>query len=274
MEPKFTHIVLTRFNVRLKFTSGVPSTSHEWLLPRLRLFETFCLPSMLAQTVPHQWLVLFDANTPSDIQNQIKALGVFSPVWIEGFLDNVRIADLVSRRLKPTVTHLITTRLDNDDAIADDFLFRIQKAFAGQNGTYLNFPRGYQWQNRKLYYSFQFSNPFLSYVECLRTAGKATRVSTVYSGRHAAIRKTAPVQQLWAPPMWVQVLHGGNVANEMNGIRRPRSAPPSQFSHLELSEDGWMSRAVDLLRSVGYIAVLPWRKRSQLIARCRRALSH
>ncbi len=272
MTPTFAHIVLTRFNVRFGITGKTPSTSHDWLLPRLKLFETFCLPSMEAQLVPHQWLLLCDANTPPDVQERLNSYEACTPIWVEGVLSDQRIARLVSERLRPSATHLITTRLDNDDAIADDFLLRVQNAFAGQDSTYLNFPFGYQWQDGKLYHSVQLANPFLSYVERVRQSVRTPRVTTVYSGQHSFLRTIAPVQQLWAPPMWVQVLHGGNVANEMCGIRRFWSRPPSQFSGLALSHDQWLPRIVDLAKSIGYLAVLPWLKRHNLVARWRRVL--
>jgi hypothetical protein len=81
--------------------------------------------------------------------------------------DNLRVSEFVTDRLPGRARTLITTRLDNDDTVASDFVARIQHAARGEDRLYINFPFGYQWENGRIYYYMHFANPFLSLVERL-----------------------------------------------------------------------------------------------------------
>lgn len=160
-------VVLTRFNVRTYVTGTTDVVSPEWVRRRLDLFETFCLPSMQAQSARCDWLVFFDAGTPPELRRRVESHSGYTPVWVDGALDNRRVREFVADRLPSHARTLITTRLDNDDAVASDFVARIQHAARGEEGLYINFPLGYQWENGSVYYYLHFANPFLSLVERL-----------------------------------------------------------------------------------------------------------
>ena len=243
--------------------------SRSWLERRLELFETFCLPAMRMQTAPHEWLIWFDAGTPSDLRKRIEAHDEFIPVWIEGTLDAPTVLATIEARLPKVATRLITTRLDNDDGIAHNFLARIQQAACGREDVFFNFPLGYQWQDGRLYFSIQRSNPFLSYVECLEGAGSSRLIRSVMSGNHELVARSGRLRQLWGGPMWLQVLHGDNVANEMWGVRRTRKTYPQGFPQVPLRSESWSMREADVLSSLAYLASLPWRRRAQIRGRLR-----
>jgi len=262
------HIVLTRFNVRTYVTGATDVVSPEWIRRRLDLFETFCLPSMQAQSAQCDWLVFFDAGTPPDLRRRVESHTGYAPVWVDGALDNLRVSEFVTDRLPSRARTLITTRLDNDDAVASDFVARIQHAARGQDRLYINFPFGYQWDNGRIYYYLHFANPFLSLVERLPPGAIGRRSpTTVISGNHDRLGRTGRLRQVWRPPMWVQVIHADNVLNELVGVRRPSLQPPDRFPAIPLAADRSADRQLDVARSAGRLAALAWRRRERIARR-------
>jgi hypothetical protein len=267
---RLCHLVLTRFNLRTSVTGGRDVTARDWLLDRLALFETFCLPSMKAQTASHEWLVWFDSGTPSEIRERVDSHDGYTPIYVDGTLGDEAMRETLAGRVPSDATHLVTTRLDNDDAVAESFLARVQLAAVHQpRPAFLNMAFGYQWQDGRFYYSIQRSNPFLSYVEPVRRGEARLGIQSVAHGNHDRIRKTGDLRQIWAPPSWLQVLHGGNVANEFKGLRRVTGEPPSGFADLPVTAEPWPARAFDLARSAGHGVTTPWRKRRQVHQRLR-----
>lgn len=66
------HFILTRFNLNLwhKDKNDNEINRNEWLAYRLNLFETYCLPSVVAQTEQNfKWIILVDKETPKEFQS-------------------------------------------------------------------------------------------------------------------------------------------------------------------------------------------------------------
>jgi hypothetical protein len=274
-EPPLTnapcHMVLTRFNVQTSITGGRDVISRAWLEPRIELFERFCLPSMQAQSPGYEWLVWFDARTPDDLRRRIEAHTGYTAIWVDGPHDTLRAVRDIAARTPAHATHLITTRLDNDDALADRYLQAVRTALGHKVDAFVNFPFGYQWRDGRLYFFVHRSNQFLSYVEPLDRAQENLGIRSVWNGNHDWARHAGRLTQVWTRPMWLQVLHGGNVANELLGVRRSLGSPPAGFPDLGLVEESWVQRNCDVPRSISHILALPWRRREAVLRRLRRA---
>ena len=67
--------------------------------------------------------------------------------------------------------------------------------------------------------------------------------------------------------MWLQVVHGGNVINELMGLRRPSARPPAGFPAIPLAADGWAERQLGVARSLGHLAGLAWNRRGRISRR-------
>lgn len=91
----YKHFIFTRFNEgwldndRLT-QSGKPVNTDVWLKERCKLFEKFCLPSMMYQSNQNfTWLILFDKRTPEDIllkYDKIENITIIHekhPEWIQ-----------------------------------------------------------------------------------------------------------------------------------------------------------------------------------------------
>lgn len=214
------HVVLTRFSVLIRGqTQLMPD---EWLRYRLGFFYDTAYPSLTRQrdAAPFTWLVFCDERCPDDVRATIEdlAVGAFTPVWTRQPFRDVHqqaVADVTSG-----APLLATTRVDSDDAVAVDFLARIQAQVhrvGERQRLFVDLPRGLQVDRSGAVYAGHIaSSPFLSLVE-RRELGRLP--DTVFAVRHPNARTFAPMLVVSAPPMWLQVIHGANVRNIVNGAR-------------------------------------------------------
>ena len=207
----FRHFILTRFNVRLEEHR---QRGADWLQHRCELFERFCLPSVIGQTCKNfDWVVFFDAATPMPFQERIRRYhdqGDIRRIYLKGEFGQDAIRDAIGH-LVDGYDYVITTRLDNDDAICRNFVEVIQSRFAAQEFEFLNFTNGYVWHGSQVYRSQYQSSPFISLVERNGT------LSTVFNGNHMHLSSLGPIRQIAEPAGWLQVVHDRNLANYAHG---------------------------------------------------------
>jgi hypothetical protein len=230
-----SHFVLTRFNVRNFYHVSEPTDT--WLRERLHLFETYCLPSMAGQTnKDFRWLVLCDSFSPDWFRAEIQRMagGVFEPVFLEGAFNAAAASGIVVERCDSP--YVITTRLDNDDAVARDFVDEIQHCFRGQTSEFVNLVNGAQYSKRKVYLRPYTQNPFCSLIEEISNKAPAT----VFISHHYAIQDYAPVRNVATKhPMWLQIIHEGNLLNEVVGLRIPAGRIVPHFAcQLDVEDRG------------------------------------
>lgn len=210
----FDHLLLTRFNVRAGFDNSGRRLDDDWLEHRCNLFEEYCVSSVVGQSCrDFRWLVFFDEQTPRRHRERVEALstdGAFVPVYTRDFRRALREA--VGSRLSGA-THLVTTRIDNDDAIGRDFVKDVQAHFNGQTFEFLTFARGYTWDLRTLFLCEDPLNPFASLIE------PAADFRTVFCGEHTQLPRLGPVHKVWGKPAWLRVVHGKNVLTRVRGAR-------------------------------------------------------
>jgi hypothetical protein len=210
------HLLVTRFNTAVDYAPSPRRLESEWLLPRLALFERYCLPSVKAQRgAVFSWLVFCDASSPGwfkDIMADYAPL--VKPIYIAGPANDKVIAQEVKSSGFVRSTYLITTRLDNDDAISEDHLSLIQKAFRYQHREFVMFPFGLQLYRGALYHVYWRSNPFLSLIE---RVGEDSELTTVYCVRHDKVTQQEKVRYLSRSAQWLQVLHTSNLGNALRG---------------------------------------------------------
>ena len=227
----FEHFLLTRFNVPLKF--DVPPGQQPkhmgvdagWLARRFELFERVCLGSVRRQTEgAFQWLVFMDWATPVAFKERMAALTVrhefLRPVYCSQFDEDFALAEIRRRVAAGRIRN--KTHLDNDDAIHPSMVERVQALARNRlssmelaRGFFVSFPIGCAERNGDFYVQRYRHNPFTSFVssqECPKT---------VLVCDHRAIAEVAPVVFSVARPMWCQVIHGDNVANQLRGVYWP-----------------------------------------------------
>ncbi|WP_052466915.1 glycosyltransferase [Psychroserpens damuponensis] len=218
---KFEHFIITRFNIKLKewvvTKQGEDVTSINWLQHRFNLFETYCLPSIKQQTnLNFKWLVCFDAETPEIFKQKIKNLEEsfvnFVPIYIENsttFHDV--ILETIKSYYKAHTTHIITSRLDNDDSLHQNYIETIQNNFTPKASFIIDVINGYQLNLkthntpaiREIETAF---NPFISLIE------GAHNCVTVLNRKHLDWH-TNPHKTIADQPLWMQVIHKKNISN-------------------------------------------------------------
>lgn len=216
---EFDHLLLTRFSAVLH--PGAEPAAAPWLRYRLGFFYDACYSSVVGQRdAEFDWLVLLDDRCPDDFRAEIEELaeGVFRPLWTHEVFRRDTFAPIVAQIAQRP--HLITTRLDSDDAIATDFMSAVQRQFDRQSRMFVNFTRGVQIDRTGAVYRYdQLSSPFLSLIEERRPD---TLPLTVYAPKHARARSAGPLREVRAQVMWAQVVHGANLSNIVVG---PRVSP-------------------------------------------------
>ncbi|MGP1309919.1 MAG: glycosyltransferase [Phycisphaerales bacterium] len=216
-----THVLLTRFNVRVRAKWSQLNNDERWLAGRFDLFETYCLPSVQHQTcADFVWLVYFDPGTPEPFMSRAREALERVPqarlVTIEAFDRELWMAPILEA-VPSSASRLITTRLDNDDGLHPRFLERVRAAARTvSTPTFINLPTGCALRDGRLYRVTDRSNAFLSLVERVDVGGEP---ETVWVKPHTEAHAFAPIVQAEGEPAWLQVIHGENVSNRVRGVR-------------------------------------------------------
>jgi hypothetical protein len=220
---RFQHFLITRFNLALRHwesdKNGVPVRTEEWLWRRFDLFERYCLPSVASQTnKDFSWLVLFDASTPQRFRRKIAGYGElekFVPVYVDCIKAGFRksLVDIVLGQLDSDIDRVITTRLDNDDAIHRRAVEVIQDSVSGKEFEVINLQDVYYLEGERLCKWRSECNQFVSIVERVREKG----MKTAFFQQNWKIPETHEVKQIPGGPYCLVVVHEQNVFNEQRG---------------------------------------------------------
>lgn len=228
------HVILTRFNLATPGREEEIRNRPGWLSRRFELFERFCLPSIAAQTCQDfTWIIYFDKDTPQEFKDRIAELQTqfpFVPYFTglfpaDGWRNSVR--EILGQRGKAP-DWLISTRLDNDDALASRYVARIQDAAQAESGpgaTAFNITHGCVMTPDRIYDLPHRSNPFFSLLEPY-----GAEIKTAFAIQHMTLAEHAQVVQIDGPPGWLQIIHGDNVSNKIRGtLIRPEDARAEFF---------------------------------------------
>ena len=266
MPSDFNHLILTKFNILTSPKYGDPARrlQDEWLKRRLAEFETFSLPSVRGQSeTGFRWLIFCDSASPTWFRERMHASpDIFEPVWVDRMRNATMGAHLRERGYLDE-RPLISTRLDNDDALSRDFVEVTQDLYAGQDRLYINFPRGVRACDGALFAGYWRSNPFMSLIEQPRSDEE---FRGVYFIQHQSVIKTEKILNVRRPASWLRAMHSANTVKTQVGLplfttRSPRfdiewenlEEPPSWGRRVVISLDGYASR---VQRSNKFRAVL------------------
>ena len=224
------HFILSRFNLRLwnRDKSGSSVRTREWLDHRFSLFERFCLPSIAGQTCKNfTWIVLMDYHTPNEYKCRIadsqSICPQLAPVYVDS-QDGRNFARVFGEEVKKRLdssARVLTTYLDNDDALNVHFVEDIQKRAENLlDGTFIIYNDGYQYFTdydyvMRIHYP---RNHFVSVVE----KNVLSQIRTIYGfGSHYYIVKIpgAKIEQISDCWMWCEVIHEKNMGNDAYFLR-------------------------------------------------------
>lgn len=246
--PAFTHVLMTRFNLATPGRESDLRNRPGWLAQRFDLFERYCLPAIAAQTRrDFHWVIYFDKDTPAEFKARIADLrGVFPfTPFFTGLFPTEGWRQSLDQLFPQKTPMLLTTRLDNDDALSADFTARLHAAMEGiPPRSSLNFTQGYVLSGPALYRLTHRSNPFFSWYE--PWAGEALTAPGLY---HTRIAAAGPVRQIGGPGAWLQTVHGGNVSNKVCGRRIGGAELAGRFPPAIMAQVKEPSRSEALLQN-------------------------
>jgi len=206
-----------------KDKSGNEVLTADWLEHRLSLFMNYCLPSVINQSTSNfLWLIYFDESTPESIktQNSIfenKYEGIIKIIYADGYDSFLRQYGYDVLSMCPAgLSHIITTRLDNDDVVHVDFVKRIQDQFTGQDFTAVNFTKILMLSpnnNYKLFIDYIFSNHFISLIEKITPEG----IKGCYC-RNDRQWIGIPAIQITDRPYCIELISDKNMSNDFRGF--------------------------------------------------------
>ncbi len=224
----FKHFIITQFNLR-KFPYGVKAETdwENWTQERIKLFNTYCLPSFLNQSNKNfTWLIYFDSKTPQKFNHLFKELNDISFVQL-CFADSYNhfmvkyIEDI--KKLSSNTEWIITTRCDNDDALQKDAVSTIQDNFIQKDEFLISLASGFTLDvvdNTLSHYYYPMS-PFISLIE----STKKTVLKGIFYKEHTRwdelrlgittelLKKNKKSVFVLEKPYWIQVIHSKNLSN-------------------------------------------------------------
>lgn len=210
----FQHLIMTRFNVPSWPHHRVPDAA--WHAHRFELFEQFCWPSVRGQSEQDfRWLVFFAEATPAPFRQRALALADewdgFRPIFLVENSPNA-INAAIAKQLDDT-EWLLSTNLDNDDALARSFVATLHTLAQQHGPSFLDLPSGYRLmrQQHKLFACDIHGNPFISLLEIRREAHAPETILKALP--HSTIRERYAdhVVACKTPPLWLQVVHERNL---------------------------------------------------------------
>lgn len=222
------HCIITRFNVKTGFGSnrGIDPVSSDWLHHRCELFRTYCLPSFRAQTVKnYEWFLLVHPDTPEHYFSDLSDIATIVRVETNGAG--------VSRIRRSRVAGIsISTRVDNDDAVAPNFVELLQSTarHRDQRGAtsspfVMDFPNSCRFStgDRTTHsHRWRYTSSFSSLAEPIVTAADWR---SVYCFDHSKLGQNFPLENIETDlPMTMTVVHGRNI---VNSIREGMTEMPS-----------------------------------------------
>lgn len=219
------HVVLTRFNLPSRGPESIVRAREGWLRDRVALFERHTVPAMRGQTVAaFRWIVYLDPESPAWLIERLSPLadeGLIVPLrrtvvdWHDAAADARRVTG---------ASHgiLLTTNLDNDDAVAVDFVERLQASARRHPRAALFLRTGLILRDDRLYLRSDPENAFCSMSEPWDDP------ITAWRDWHTLLRTHAPVVAEPGAPGWLQIVHGRNVSNRVQG----RLVDPAPYRRL------------------------------------------
>mgnify|MGYP002624469378 CR=1 FL=1 len=236
----FRHFIITRFNIPLGNAYSTDKSGcaidEGWLKDRVLLFEKYCFPSIRNQVCnDFYWLGFFDKESPLFLMDKISRwkseCSQLVPICVTDYDEFKKVLMTAVVENSVGYDYVITTRLDNDDALLPDAVRKIQKNFIPQHKTIIDIEDGYCYDATKnvLYLMKENkSNQFISLIE------ERSLVETVFRHNHRHWIRVANLITVKVP-LWIEVVHERNLYNSRGGVALLKKADAVNYLSLKIS---------------------------------------
>lgn len=225
MSVKFTHYLITRFNVPVKNwerdKAGQPVLDDAWMRSRLELFRRFCVPGIANQTnKDFTWLIYCDIQTSPAFLNEIhQAISDVPNVMVRQVSHfEELLTDLRQLFSDITTPFVISSRVDNDDSLGPAYICEVQKHFVAHDKQIINFLKGVLYDvHRGVLTEIRKShlNHYGSLIEQLMP-GK--ELITIMGYPHGRPPEGSTVTDIDLRFSWLKIIHERNMASKTNGV--------------------------------------------------------
>jgi len=265
---RYQHFLLTRMNTETPFGTRRAHVDPDWLAHRFTLFETYTLPSVMAQVeLDFMWLLFSHEKTPPEFRDRLRSYERSFPalriVTCTVFDEDVARREVLAR-CDEDVTHIITSRVDNDDALGARYTSLVKREFTAQEGQFINFDDGLQLHGKCLYTTTDTSNPYCSSIERLET------YRGVFCVAHVDISTVYPVKHITDERIWLTVIHDRNAMNSVDGSRCTSAQLRDEFDFLRARPLNDHTASIIVDRQIRRLRIVRRRTRSWLRSIVRR----
>jgi hypothetical protein len=196
---------------------------------RFQLFEDVCLPSLAAQTDPDfNMMLITSRDLPDWAHDRLMGLIRDMPnVYVRAYRPLANIQRIFKRSvfemLDPTAPITASFRLDDDDALASDYIARLRTHMVPEKaGNVISFSHGHQlslsdgalqvWDDTR-----ECGSAGLALVQRGRVMSMPETVTVHCLGGHRKVGQFAPVVNDKGDAMYVQTANGVNVTGRRGG---------------------------------------------------------
>lgn len=208
----YKHYILTRFNYPEDYDVQY----------RLNIFENFTLPSLLGQTNKNfTWLI----SVNSVHKNLFKPF-LNKGIDIKLVKENAPCIDFINTQ--PKVSYLITTRIDNDDALHKDYVDYIYSSFTKNQTERLIDSRAFEITSDKKflfldrYSSIGMVSPMVTLIKPINQY-PISNSDTIYLKGHHELHFTYKFKDNEFTPYrgWIQNINEQNIFSKSRGYGNP-----------------------------------------------------
>ncbi len=225
MSGKFTHYLITRFNVPVKNwdkdKAGKPVLDAAWMQERLVLFQKYCAPTIRQQRCnDFVWLVYCDLLTGAkDLETIRQEVNRFSNTQVRLVADFPALLDDLKGLLADApAPYVITSRVDNDDGLGPDFIKDVQDHFVARDKHIINFTKGVLYDVHRLVLTEIRNSRFNHYGSLIEQRVADQPLTTVVGYPHGRPPEGSTVTDVDSRFAWLKIIHERNMSSRTNGV--------------------------------------------------------
>lgn len=253
MSGKFTHYLITRFNVPVKNwdldKSGRPTLDNAWMEERMQLFQTYCVPTVRQQTEQNfVWIVYCDRNTSPaylDLIRRSISTVQHAEVRLADDFDEL-LHDLRLLLAKAQTPFVITSRVDNDDGLGLDYIHTVQSQFEARDKLLVNLAGGMLYDTGQKVLTRLRHSTFNHYGSLIEQVKPGEMLLTVLGYPHDQPPSEIVVKNVECNAAWLKIIHDRNLKSRTSGVP---VFPKKVIAQLGLSADVF---PVSLFRMLSY----------------------
>ncbi len=225
MSSKFTHYLITRFNVPVKNWErdkvGKPVLDDAWMEDRLALFTSYCVPTIAGQLCKDfQWLIYCDQQTQPRYMESIRHAIHHLPQADIRMVNDFQhlLSDLRQQMASAETPFVISSRVDNDDGLGKFYIQKTQDFFIREDKTLLNLAGGILYDLDQKILTELRDMRLNHYGSLVEKTSKEGNYLTVLGYPHHQPPENIKVHHIPSRYSWLKIIHSRNMNSRTFGV--------------------------------------------------------